>query len=618
MLNLPESIKALFKRDSVRKNFRAHFPNGEFSDITNDDVVAESVKFTESLCSQNTFKFGLAEASVLEFETVGVGNMYGMTIEAGIEIDTSSLSAADISAIQDGTWDGTLVLAENSDIGYGVFRVPLGVFRVESCPRNHGAMTHRQVTAYTRTTLQEKMNFPQRAPWDKVYVDLAAISAATTGAGLVYSGETTADLSGANDALLFDSSKKAYSLDISYIVACASVVQSSQQHPAFFKTDIKSIDMDAYESIGISIAQSITDAGLNLYYSSAGKKIYKNNEDALRNMYPELFAPVVKYSFNQTASPHLQFGIFYQVINSDSFIPIFSAFGSTFSFPFDVYYFPYDGPYTNVLRQIRILSRVTAIPKVFVRKVTSSGSTVVAEIPLQVPWSIRPKIKYYSVSDLSGIKVTVNAIDKSAKRYFVDITNTPPSSTKAILSHLSYGELDLIEAGEDALEVMAKFAKQGRDGNMYEIHLDNSNPIEILPGDYTDCWWDEYDISPIGNVIIKSEQEESSYDVQTVSIGDGFSTYDMSNNIIVNNLVEDESVETFVNQAFAPNASSVEFTPTELTMQGWPWIEAGDALEITAEDGTVINTYALRLEMHGIQNLQADIVSKGGEIMGEA
>ena len=152
---------------------------------------------------------------------------------------------------------------------------------------------------------------------------------------------------------------------------------------------------------------------------------------------------------------------------------------------------------------------------------------------------------------------------------------------------------------------------------MYEIHLDNSSPIEIVPGDYTDCWWDEYNISPIGNVIIKSEQEESSYDVQTVSIGDGFSSYDMRNNIIVNNLIESESVETFVNQAFAPWASSVEFTPTELTMQGWPWMEAGDALEITAEDGTVINTYALHVEMHGIQNLQAAIVAKGGEIMGE-
>ena len=89
MLNIPESVKTLFKRDGVRKNFRVHFPNGELSDITNENVVQESVKFTESLCSQDVLKFGLTEASVIEFETVGIGNMYGMTIECGIEIDLS-------------------------------------------------------------------------------------------------------------------------------------------------------------------------------------------------------------------------------------------------------------------------------------------------------------------------------------------------------------------------------------------------------------------------------------------------------------------------------------------------------------------------------------------------
>ena len=148
MLTIPSQIKTLYQTDGVQKNFRVHFPNGEYSDITNSDVVSESVHFTESLCSQSVFKFGLAEASVLEFETVGIGNMYGMTIEASIEIDTSSLSAAQISAIQADEGDGTLVLVSASDIGYGFYRIPLGVFRVDSCPRNHGAMAHRKVTAY--------------------------------------------------------------------------------------------------------------------------------------------------------------------------------------------------------------------------------------------------------------------------------------------------------------------------------------------------------------------------------------------------------------------------------------------------------------------------------------
>ena len=173
MLNIPDSVKALFKQDGVRKNFRAHFPNGELSDLTNENVMQESVKFTESVCSQDVFKFGLTEASVIEFETVGGGNMYGMTIDCSCEIDCSSLSAADKAAIAAGTWDGTWD-GENE-----VFSVPYGTFRVESCPRDHQAMAHRKVTAYTED-MSEPNEFEQKKlavyGWSKTY-DRVKISA---------------------------------------------------------------------------------------------------------------------------------------------------------------------------------------------------------------------------------------------------------------------------------------------------------------------------------------------------------------------------------------------------------------------------------------------------------
>jgi hypothetical protein len=42
-----------------------------------------------------------------------------------------------------------------------------------------------------------------------------------------------------------------------------------------------------------------------------------------------------------------------------------------------------------------------------------------------------------------------------------------------------------------------------------------------------------------------------------------------------------------------------------------PWIEAADALQLTAEDSTVVNTYAMRHEISGIQALFAAIESSG-------
>lgn len=90
MLNIPEEVKALFKTSDVRKNIRISFPNGEREDITNENLIAESVSFTESVCSQESLTFGLCESSVLEFETAGVENIKGMEIEAFIEIDVTS------------------------------------------------------------------------------------------------------------------------------------------------------------------------------------------------------------------------------------------------------------------------------------------------------------------------------------------------------------------------------------------------------------------------------------------------------------------------------------------------------------------------------------------------
>ena len=76
-------------------------------------------------------------------------------------------------------------------------------------------------------------------------------------------------------------------------------------------------------------------------------------------------------------------------------------------------------------------------------------------------------------------------------------------------------------------------------------------------------------------------------------------------------------VQAMLSGDFYTNAQAAGFTPVELTMRGWPWMEAGDALAVEAEDGTIVNTYALRIELDGIQDLTARITAQGGEIIGE-
>ena len=87
MLNIPQTVKDLFAKSSVKKKLNISFPNGEIKEVTEKNIIQETMSFTESVCSQDNLKFGLVESPVLNFETVGIGNMKGYTIDASIDID---------------------------------------------------------------------------------------------------------------------------------------------------------------------------------------------------------------------------------------------------------------------------------------------------------------------------------------------------------------------------------------------------------------------------------------------------------------------------------------------------------------------------------------------------
>ena len=61
----------LFKQDSVDKQINIEYSNGS---ITNTEIVQNTFKITESLCSETQLKFGCCEASKVEF-TVGYGEV---------------------------------------------------------------------------------------------------------------------------------------------------------------------------------------------------------------------------------------------------------------------------------------------------------------------------------------------------------------------------------------------------------------------------------------------------------------------------------------------------------------------------------------------------------------
>ena len=542
MLNIPGSVKALFMTDGVRKNFRAHFPNGELPDITNEDLVRESVSFTESMCSQDVFRFGLSEASVVEFETVGIGNMYGCIIECAYEIDTSSLSAADLTAIQNDPGDGTLVLAASSDLGYGFYRVPLGVFRVESCPRNHEAMTHRQVTAYgfpntssiglspaQMQIVSQISKYQSLLPADVFPFVASQIGFYTHGFIDAHYSRSSMNASFSNYTESFETGtglNLRIHVDVSGKRATMGTIQ---------KTDIRGFDngMD-FGSIDSWIDANAPGHGIS---ASAIQKA----KDKLG----------VRYTNSGMVDPVIKEGSCY------CFYPYFRTMsGFVWSFPTSV--------------------------TVKLQKLVSGSWTDLAT----------------HTETASGTPVIYGF--------------TPTGSMPSAGVSLDLGSLSASELLSGYLEVLGMYGKADRLGGLEISALDPSSPIAVGAGDYESCWWDEYDIDPVGAVLVPAADGNTE-----ITIGSGGSVYNMTENEVMQTL-ESPDMDTFytlLSGQFVANVANIGFTPAELTMQGWPWLEAGDALEITAQDGSVVNTYALRMEMSGIQQLRAVITANGGEIM---
>ena len=575
MLNIPSAIKALFQTDGTRKNVRIHFPNGELADLTNENIVKESLRFTESLCSQDVFRFGLAEASVLEFESVGVANMYGMTIEAGIEIDTSSLSAATIATIVGSPGDGVIVEENDSDLGYGFYRVPLGVFRVESCPRNHGAMTHRKVTAYTEGITDYELMSPfevwKQAAWwpmeSLAYKSIEALMDANFGWSdpTILTADYTKTALSQSTVTIPGSTTKTLQVTGGTLTVKGATAGSNRIYQTMFTVSSTYVDLYAVE--------------LGDFDNSSALAWIASSLETLG--FPDKYAEAV------------------QILQSFLYVTVGTRAGK-YAYDGDIpaIYFPNGSSSTLILATEAVDLELKFTP------ISGTAQTLTGSFTLTAG------------SPYTAYRLRKNSYSSDHAASFAPSGQMDSSGTTLYSYAGSYSYKELFESW---LELHGQFATKGRTGTIRRVALDPSSPTAVSPGDYSEAWWDEYNVSPIGAVTVTYQAPGGGEATEQVLIGNGGSVYDMEDNEVLKCLAISsvDDIADILTGDFADNAKNVGFTPIDLDMQGWPWIEAGDALELTAEDGTIVDTYALRLEMSGIQRLETTVTSQGGEIVGE-
>lgn len=652
MLNVPAEIQAVIKNDATLKNFRVHFPNGERVDITNENIVFESVSFTESVCSSDVFRFGLAEASVIEFETMGVENIAGKTIECSMEFAVPA-------SLQEtyGDW----------------YSIPYGTFIVDKCPRNHQNITHRKVTGYS--ALKEDLgalDFFQKLtlPVPKINLPLNSLLAYYTNDVSMFNERGPATK--VNGWLLQDNRFHLYTAGGTTIAfglvtessfKKASVTISGQTYipDLGFKFVENETGTMTNEEFGMEFVRQFNEKfDMDVRYDQSGKQIFETNEEAIRYAYPELFQPWFHESIMPDGS-NFQYRYRGRAVEKDRFNPVFFDNNLNSKEYYGGYVVWLNGVSDAGEVEFRVYQNDASIVYPSAGQIKISGYSSDRNVYYYRASSSSPNIGRISIKNTLSAKNVLMSQGKPSskyKNYYGTMYNYSNAfSAKDILNGIA--------------ELKGKLIKQNRDGSTGTTVLDNSSPYEILLSDVEgNTWWDEYDVSQIGTVKYTftnpatGQIESGSYTFDSSAK----SVYDLSGNKAFESLnfniykanseakMTDTSVfylytgttddyytkdhfyfntgsagsiwtdgglykdvtsliEFALDNYFVPYINGVNFTPVEMDIRGLPFLEAGDAFTLTAEDGTVLNSYVLNHTISGIQHLTESIDSVSGEVI---
>lgn len=89
MIEIPERVKDALRDGRMRKNYRFNVLKDDGTldfAIENENLVSESVKYDERMCSGSQIKFGLCEGSSLEFQYFDKPNINGKQLQTFIDV----------------------------------------------------------------------------------------------------------------------------------------------------------------------------------------------------------------------------------------------------------------------------------------------------------------------------------------------------------------------------------------------------------------------------------------------------------------------------------------------------------------------------------------------------
>lgn len=598
MLNIPEEIKQLFRQGSVKKKLRIHFPNGEREDITNENLIAESFSFEESICSENTLKFGFCEGSVVEFETFGVGNIKKCEIEVTLEI------------LNEYSW----------------YSIPIGKYVVESCERQ-ADLNRRKVVAYTLDfSMQVKISEFER-------LKQASYSRVNTPYNYQLIPYLYNNINGLNDEFVTqktivenDNEVELYQLNVNEKgplgALYAKVYFYGKAYNFYYNNEYSYQEMPGVKIPPDKLYNYIVDKKSGIYLSLA-------EIDSLFKLYDVNFTNHVNgstyLSFDRDKvkeylkKPHIYMKQNVKMTNYASVGKehFFSHIKDAYSVDneYNFYFYPEINNFENT-------SKDNAYMYFFIPTRMHVDYYYDGEINFSYDYEM------YS-GDLFNCEV------KDCLNPTRNIKRDSVERFDNISVYRVEKEENLKDLLEPFLELNGKFGSIGRDGNFKIISLNTSMglyPSETLyPADdlypivllltksmYKSAWYDdEYTrlYSKVKCTYKDSTTQEDTYleyNIVEVEEGkeDNYQTYDISDNYLIKEGLFTKEQIMEILTILASNIEHIKYMPSEIDLLGLPYLEAGDAIQVLTNDGG-FETIILRRTLTGIQALSDNFESRG-------
>ncbi len=569
---MPEEVKALYLSDSIRKNIRIHFPNGERADIINDNIDGENFSFTERLCSRSQFKLGLCESNVVKFTCVDVENIKGYTIEVFHEIDISSFSTEMIMECATRT----------DDVAYPYFRWSYGIFVVDSCPRQSD-MTKRKVVAYSQRLHDNSDTNPVERLKQSVEVP----------------------------------NKVPYKFDVMAYIASNIKRFYKAQNGVFFEdgSDITDVVEETtrilqYEQGTLETTRQLncTYARLAYYgsdFTEGDVDIFLVNFECNKvSNYKDIVAEIMSTTGYTDATA------FYPLCN-------ISTGSSEQSVTYDTDYMFY--PYITGMDSDGYIEIVLPL------KVTNASIDLRGNVTVRNEWTL-----------CGSYKATRFCLDSDYFTHILSFDRAKTSNGGYCCNANSIKFGTIASACLELNGLFGRASRKGGvEFFKMSEHFGTYPSAELFPGSDTylgiatggridrayyspPLWYDETYTLPYGKVIAEYEKESSQkaqYVAQRATSADSdeedgeYQVYSLADNYLIKNGTFTEEQIKKICALVESNLENVTYMPATIKAVGMPWLETGDVITVDVGEG-VIETVILRRTLKGVQSLRDNFESR--------